>query len=67
MRRDRRDTLTLEDIELAIKEHNHHEMVVAPYGSHTSKEDFIVKEDKLYPSPAAVMEEQLKMLGTRQL
>lgn len=42
-------------------------MVVAPYGSHTSREDFIVKEDKLYPSPAAVMEEQLKMLGTRQL
>ena len=67
MRRDRRDVISLEDIELAAKEHSHGDMVVAPLGSFASKEELMVKEDKVYESPGKLMEEQLKALGVRQI
>lgn len=67
MRKDRRDVLTLEDIELAIKEHNHQDLVITPYGTYSNKDQYIVKDDKMYTSPSALMEQQLKMLGNREL
>lgn len=67
MRRDRRDTLALEDIELALREHNHQDLVVTPHGTYANKEEYIVKEDKLITSPSVLMQEQLKMIGNRQL
>lgn len=67
MRRDRRDILSLEDIELALREHNHQDLVVTPYGTYSAKDEFIVKEDPVIASPAALMKEQLDLMDGRQL
>jgi len=67
MRRDRRDAISLQDVELAAREHSHNDMIVAPFGSYLSKEELIVKEDKMYASPSKLMEEQLKALGVRKV
>lgn len=67
MRRDRRDQLSLEDLELALKDLNHSDLLISPSGHYRIQEEFIVKEDKVFTSPAAVMEEQLALMGSRQL
>lgn len=67
MRKDRRNQLTLDDLELALRENNHQDLTITPYGTYETKEQYIVKTDKMFSSPAAIMEEQLKMIGNRQV
>lgn len=38
MHRDRRDALTLEDVELALREHNHQDLMVTPHGTYSSRD-----------------------------
>ena len=48
MRRDRRDILSLEDIELATKEIRHGEMAIGQHSKFIVQNEQIVKEDRVF-------------------
>lgn len=66
MNRDRRDVLTIEDLEQALRDSNH-DLVITPCAHYQPTEEGAPREDKLYTSPSSIMEEQLRLLGNRQL